>query len=781
VQGNYIGLNASGTAAIPNGYGVQMHGGTGNVTGGTTGTTPGSCTGACNVISGNTTGIRIDAASNQSVVGNFIGTNPAGTAAIPNGVGISVQGDNNVVGGDTANERNVISGNTQDGIRLLGDTNTITGNYVGLNAAGTAGVTNSTGISVGHPSDSRSAFGNTIGGLTPAERNVVSGNDNVGIAIHGNAGANTLIGNFVGTNPAGTAEIHNGSSGIVIEADDNIIGGTDGVTPGGACTGACNLLSGNFNTGLTIYQNGTGNVIAGNMIGTDVTGTQDLGNLQGGVTLISVSGNFVGISLLAFQGAGTAPLLAGGNLISGNNAAGVQITDDLTSSSDASNNVVVGNLIGTDTTGALALPNNSEGVLILGANPDVSVSANVIEMNVISGNSTGTRISGSNAFANAVRANLIGTDISGQAPLPNGFFGIRLAEGAHDNTIGGTGAGEGNVITANGTGIRAGDPTTTGNLIQGNFIGTNAGLDAGLGNVNEGVYISNAAGNTIGGEGDGAGNVIAHNGAQNVDASGVRVQDADALANRISRNSIHSNAALGIQLDAGGNGDQEAPALSSAVNGSTHVIGTLDSAPNTTFRVEFFANSECDSSGNGEGETFLGFANVTTNGAGHAAIDVTVPTTTAAGEQVTATATDPDGNTSEFSACVEVTGSATPTPTPTPSPTPAPTPPGQTPSPTPTPTPPGQTPTPTPSKTPKPTASPGGIQGDVTCDDEANSVDSLFILREVAGLGEGACAGNGDVNCDGDRTSVDALGVLRYVAGLPVNQNEPCPDIGTAV
>ena len=72
-----------------------------------------------------------------------------------------------------------------------------------------------------------------------------------------------------------------------------------------------------------------------------------------------------------------------------------------------------------------------------------------------------------------------------------------------------------------------------------------------------------------------------------------------------------------------------------------------------------------------------------------------------------------------------------------------------------------------------------GLQGDVNCDGEATSVDALFILREVAGLGAGACAGNGDVNCDGNRTSVDALGVLRYVASLPVNQNEPCPDIGT--
>ena len=92
----------------------------------------------------------------------------------------------------------------------------------------------------------------------------------------------------------------------------------------------------------------------------------------------------------------------------------------------------------------------------------------------------------------------------------------------------------------------------------------------------------------------------------------------------------------------------------------------------------------------------------------------------------------------------------------------------------------GGTPTPSPTPTPGPSPSSGQqMQGDVNCDHLATSVDALFILREVAGLSAGACAGNGDVNCDGNRTSVDALGVLRYVAGLPVNQTEPCPDIGT--
>ena len=837
VQGNYIGLNAAGTAAIPNGYGVQMHGGTGNVTGGTTGTTPGACTGACNVISGNGRGIRIDSASNQSVVGNFIGTNPAGNAAIPNTVaGISVQGNNNTIGGDTANERNVISGN-EDGIRLLGDNNTVTGNYVGLNAAGTAALSNGTGIWVGHPDDSiRNASQNTIGGLTPGERNIISGNDGSGISTNPGSNINTIIGNFIGSNPAGTAEIHNGSSGIEVRSESNVIGATQGVTPGGACTGACNLISGNSNGVLISGGSAENNIVQSNFIGTDVSGNSAIdngvgirveaasGNTIGGITDSArnvISGNANGVLILTNQlsasDADDNEILgnyfgvnSGGDAELGNSGAGVWISGfsptftvdrniirgnvssgggygffiESDSGGQTDGTVVEGNLIGTNAAGTAAIPNGS-GIEILSGGPgDVVANTriggpNPADANVISGNlGHGVVVRGAAATGTTMQNNLIGVDATGTAPLGNSFFGVRLAEGAHDNTIGGI--GEGNVIAANGTGIRIGDPTTTGNLIRGNFIGTNAGLDTGLGNVNEGVYISNAAGNTVGGAAEGAGNVIVYNGAQNVDASGVRVQDTDALGNRISRNSIYSNAALGIQLDAGGNNDQAAPVLTSAENGSTHITGTLNSSPNTTYRIEAFSSPACDPSGSGEGKTFIGFTDVTTNGGGTVAIDVTFPATAAAGEQVTATATDPDGNTSEFSGCVEVTGSATPTPTP------SPTSPGQTPTPTPTATPPGQTPTPTPTatppgQTPKPTGSPADIQGDVTCDNNVTSVDSLFLLREVAGLGAGACAGNGDVNCDGNRTSVDALGVLRYVAGLPVNQNEPCADIGTEV
>ncbi|MDH3602705.1 MAG: thrombospondin type 3 repeat-containing protein, partial [Candidatus Tectomicrobia bacterium] len=89
------------------------------------------------------------------------------------------------------------------------------------------------------------------------------------------------------------------------------------------------------------------------------------------------------------------------------------------------------------------------------------------------------------------------------------------------------------------------------------------------------------------------------------------------------------------------------PVITSATTGQ--ITGTLNSTPNTEFRLEFFANSQCDPSGFGEGETFLGFTNIQTDGSGNAGFTANLPVPE--GQVVTATATDPDGNTSEFSAC----------------------------------------------------------------------------------------------------------------------------------
>jgi hypothetical protein len=175
----------------------------------------------------------------------------------------------------------------------------------------------------------------------------------------------------------------------------------------------------------------------------------------------------------------------------------------------------------------------------------------------------------------------------------------------------------------------------------------------------QGVLIASASDNTIGGAGAGAGNVIAFNG-----GDGVAVWSG--TGNAILSNSIFDNGGLGIELlelvfgvtpndagdgDAGANNLQNFPILTSASGGSTIIQGNLNSTASTQFRLEFFSTAACDPSGNGEGASFIGATTVLTDGSGDAIINATFPATVPPGHVVTATATDPSNNTSEFSAC----------------------------------------------------------------------------------------------------------------------------------
>jgi titin len=252
VLGNFIGTNASGIAALGNGVGVSVTGGTGQVIGGSAGTTPlGSCTGACNVISGNTNqGILISAAGSIGAIvqGNYIGTDVTGLTAIPNGTyGVNLSGgtQNNTIGGTTAAAQNVISGNTNTGVYIEGAStasNIVQGNYIGMNAAGTAALGNgSLGVRL-----VAGANTNNIGG-TGGARNVISGNGTHGVEITGTGvTANVVKGNYIGTNPAGTIAMPNGTNGVEIAsgATGNSIGGS-GSTDG-------NIISGNGNYGVRV-------------------------------------------------------------------------------------------------------------------------------------------------------------------------------------------------------------------------------------------------------------------------------------------------------------------------------------------------------------------------------------------------------------------------------------------------------------------------------------------------------------------------------------------------
>ena len=336
-------------------------------------------------------------------------------------------------------------------------------------------------------------------------------------------------------------------------------------------------------------------------------------------------------------------------------------------------NTIAGNFIGTNASGTAGfpIPNNNVGVYVKSAN---NIIGGVLpaDRNVVSGNGTasggrGIWLDTAIATGNKVIGNYIGTGASGATKVGNSGDGVSIG-GSSFNIIGGSTSAERNVISGNGSGngiTIIGNATN--NQIMGNFIGTKADGLSPLGNAQLGIYISSGpTNNVIGGTASGAGNVIAFN-----PTSGINLFGAQSINNAILGNSIYSSqSGIGIDLfsgasgvtpndnntgdaDTGPNNLQNFPVIISAISsgGTTTIKGTLDSAFSTQFRLEFFSNTAPNSSGFGEGQTFLGFANVVTDASGKASFTFNVPSANVVGGFFSATATDPNGNTSEFAAC----------------------------------------------------------------------------------------------------------------------------------
>ncbi|MCU1264018.1 MAG: hypothetical protein JWM21_336 [Acidobacteria bacterium] len=538
----------------------------------------------------------------------------------------------------------VINRFNTDGIRLSTKSgNTITGNYIGTNLSGAAAAGNVTyGIEI---SDSAN---NMIGGTSTGLGNVISGNGTSAILITGNGSTGNLIqGNFIGTDVTGTVKVANGQPG---NSDAVVVGGSNNRV-GGTVAGARNVISGNNNNGVSLF--GTGNFVQGNFVGTDPTGNAELGNFRDGI-IVGGTNHVVGGTTVAAR-----------NVVSGNGGIGI----DVCCGGGATGNQVQGNFIGLRADGSAAL-GNGVGLRIASGNANNTIGGMVAGSgNVISGNfGTGVTITQNPVSGNQVLGNFIGVDPTGTSVISNGGYGVSIDQ-AKDNTIGGTTVAARNVISGHTiANIAINSQLSTGNQVLGNFIGTLAdGVTAAPGNSGAGVYIYNgAATNFIGNTTAGAGNVIAFNG-----QGGIRIDSNAGVANAVLGNSIFANGALGIDLsldgittndncdaDPGPNGLQNYPVLTSATAGATNttIAGTLNSTANTTFRVEFFANSACNGAGNGEGKTFIGFSTVTTDGSCSANINFVVPNAALTGPFITATATDPNNNTSEFSACVLDTG-----------------------------------------------------------------------------------------------------------------------------
>ena len=342
-------------------------------------------------------GIQVSgtAATNTNIKGNYIGVNYNASDSIPNYIGIEISGGAyaNIIGGTNPEDKNIISGNSHIGLRLLqSSSNIIKGNYVGLNLTGTSAIPNYDGISLeGYTQD------NIIGGYTPQERNVVSGNVAYGIPLIGlDTRHNKIIGNYIGTNAQGDAAIPN-TYGVLF--DD----GSRYNEVGGYQTGAGNIISGNSGYGVFIYNLGTmENKVIGNFIGTDKTGLFAVPNANG----------------IVADGAAKNHLIDS-NVISGNLQQGIAIHV-----AGTDNHKITRNKIGTDVTGLNPLPNGNDGIRIaegcqhniIGILPD---SGNVIAFNgsngitVMTNNDIYNKISGNSIFENT------GSGIDLYLPGPN--------------------------------------------------------------------------------------------------------------------------------------------------------------------------------------------------------------------------------------------------------------------------------------------------------------------------------------------------------------------------
>jgi hypothetical protein len=633
------------------------------------------------IITGFGSGVSVPAQdlSGNPVVGNFIQGNfigdyfvyPVDTATgtplpspgevgFTSGQGNAEQGvilfsSNTTVGGSNPQENNVICGNGQQGILIEpgASGNQILGNQVGIagpsdnglysqDGNGAEGVLIMSSGTLANPPGIVYSSSNFVGSATGG--NLISANAGAGVRLVGvGANRNLVQGNYIGTGPGGgyrfgTGDPGNLGDGVRIEdGSQNLVGGA---SPTLGNTIASNLGAGVYITGVA-----TTNTVANNMIGVTATGTQILGNSADGVAVYSPQ-NTIGP----------------GNVIS-QNLRGIGIYGQGASPSGTAGGILVeGNLIGTDASGLQGFGNALEGVRI-DQSASNTIQGDASGSQVISGNQVGVAIIGSQSAQNILEGNLIGSDVTGLGDLGNKHEGV-LLRAAMNNTIGGSLAPSRNLISANHWGIRFDGVGTTGNAVEGNYIGPDLSGTYRLGNEVDGVIFSNGASqNTVGGAVAGLRNTIAFQ-----VMAGVLVESG--TGDSILSNTIFGNGRLGIDLVAPGSADppsgvtpnapgirvgpnnlQNYPVLTTVTsNGTTtHIVGSLNSLPGTTFLIQFFTNPTADPSGHGQGQSGFGSTEVTTDGSGNASIDLQLAEFFPSGAFLSATATNlTTGDTSEF-------------------------------------------------------------------------------------------------------------------------------------
>ncbi len=443
-----------------------------------------------------------------------------------------------------------------------------------------------------------------------------------------------IEGNFIGTDITGAHPLGNFND-VGMIGSNNTIGGlttTPGTAPGNVISGA-----GKY----SIYENASDNLIAGNLIGTDAGGRYAIANAVG--MRMGGTGNTVG---------GTA--IGARNIISAAGGVGVQFDG-----AGVQDNVIQGNYVGTDITGTVAIPNRDGVYIALGATNNTVGGTAIGAGNVVSA-STEDGVGIGSASNNTVVGNLIGTTAAGTAILGNGWYGMDIQGPAAGNMIGGTSPSARNVISGNSLGgVHISLAGATANTVEGNFIGTDVSGTLGIPNAVGVLIDTGASGNAIGSIAAGAGNTIADN-----TKDGVQVIGPGTTGDAIRGNSIFANGLLGIELGTSGvpstnilggsttgpNEDQNYPVLTivSYTPGiGTTIAGNINSTPNSPVSIDFYSNPVQGFNGFGQGQTYVGSVTVNTTNDGNASftfLSASLPHNAI----VSATATDP-GNTSEFS------------------------------------------------------------------------------------------------------------------------------------
>lgn len=606
VAGNRIGTNAAGTQPIPNLIGVLL---ASNSTMNRIGTNGDETSDEFerNLVSGNSAfgvALRDSATSNNTIAGNYIGTDLSGQVALPN----VRDGIDNWSNGNSFRS-NVIAGNGGSGLVLLASDNVVTGNVIGLAADGET--------DLGHPAVGIYVTGarNQIGGPDAAYMNVISASSFSGIEIIGNgAFENRVQGNRIGTNRAGTQARGNGkltqflntTGGVLIVdgAHSNLVG-SDGDGMDDELEG--NLISGNFTHGVHVW-NSANNSVASNRIGTDFAGATALNNGGSGVRLVQAANNHVGSSTLAVS-----------NVISGNTLNGIEIAG-----LQSTNNRIQGNYVGVDLLGTTAIPNGNFGVAISSVangnfvGTDGDGTGDATEKNVISGNNQfGVAIFGAGTDNNVVAGNYIGTDAAGEQAIGNRNHGVWLAQGSRFNRIGTDSNGlsdsaERNVISGGVTeGITFFD--SHDNLVAGNYIGLNASGTAALPNLWAGIAINGGSlRNVIGTNGDGVGDDVEGNTISGNGRAGIIVQGSSQniiAGNKVGTDSsgstVIANVDAGVFLRAastnnriGTNGDGISDTLETNLISGNGSHGVMLDGAGTTGNVVAGNVIGSDSSGN---------------------------------------------------------------------------------------------------------------------------------------------------------------------------------------